>query len=541
MGLIRRNGVGKGEVLAFLALLGSVVAVCLFINQKPQVIERTIVVQNEVPAPAPQPPTPKPVPAAKPPPRVVQAPVEPLELPEVVVAANPPVPACVGMTKRLQIALEAAIQTEKDLARARQAAIDNLHQSSEYLEMKADLEAKKKAKDDALSALRLDDTAGNDTDQDSANVRAASLAWAAQVGALTKMEEDAVATDPTVNRKLRDLKDMDVEIADQHRQLEQYIYREIVSVSDRTLCQINDVQLDTNKWDIQVDMTPVNQDKPGAMADAALNNIGTVLETLSDSPFLWNAIRFRIFGEETNAVEYQISYSHSEIADVNFERLHMSSERYSPLHAADLRVGASGILIDAKIINVVDDNNMIVWLDESDTDVNDVLRAAWIRGIDTAGKVDESCCDIPIPLVVTKTVRYLTVGGNYKTVFMLEPRAFNQNVLFGDYYDNKKLVAMAEDVWLNSSIDHLQGRQAVPDFYIRQPGAKPPEFVNTLEIGGYARGDGSTCPLTVVHTPHLVVAAEPDAPINRTPGLPSPYRNTNPLIANSPPPAPPGF
>ncbi len=184
---------------------------------------------------------------------------------------------------------------------------------------------------------------------------------------------------------------------------------------------------------------------------------------------------------------------------------------------------------------------MIVWLDESDNNVDDIVSPVWIRGIDTAGKVDESCCDIPIPLVVTKTVRYLTAAGSYKTVFMLEPRGFNPNVLFGDYYDNKKLVAMAQDVWLNSAIDRLQGRKAVPDSYLRQPGTKPPEFVNTLEIGGYARGDGSTCPLIVVHTPHLVVAAEPNPPMNRTPSLPSPYRNSNPMIANSPPPAPPGF
>ena len=441
------------------------------------------------------------------------------------------------MTKRLRIALEAAIQTEKDLAAARQAAIDNLHQSPDYLAMKADLEAKKKTKDDALGALRQDNMAGNDTDQDTANVRAASLAWAAQAGVVTNTEEATVAADPIVVRKIQDLKDLNVEIDDQQRQLEKYIYREIVSVCDRTYCQINDVRLDTGKWNIQVDMAPMSQDKPGAMADAALNNVGTVLETLSKSPFPWNNIQFRIFGEETNAVEYQLSYSHSDTADVKFEWLHMSSNRYSPLHSADLRIGASGILIDVGIINIVDDNNMIVRLDESGNNIDDIVRPVWIRGVDTTGKVDASCCDIPIPLVVTKTVRYLTAGGSYKTVFVLEPRGFNQNVLFGDYYDNNKLVAMAQDVWLNSAIDHLQGRRALPDSYIRQPGTKPPELVNTLQIGGYARGDGSACPLTLVHTPHLVMAAEPDPPANRTPALPAGYRSSNPLIANSPPPA----
>jgi hypothetical protein len=202
-----------------------------------------------------------------------------------------------------------------------------------------------------------------------------------------------------------------------------------------------------------------------------------------------------------------------------------------------MRIGASGILIDVRIINIIDDDNMIVRLDESDDNIEDVVRPVWIRGVDTTGKVDASCCDIPIPLVVTKTVRYLTTGGSYKTIFVLEPRVFTQNVLFGDYYDNNKLVAMAQDVWLNSAIDHLQGRRALPDSYVRRPGAKPPEFFNTLQIGGYARSDGSTCPLTVVHTPHLVMAAAPDPPVNRTPAIPSGYRSSNPLIANSPPPA----
>jgi len=45
-------------------------------------------------------------------------------------------------------------------------------------------------------------------------------------------------------------------------------------------------------------------------------------------------------------------------------------------------------------MNIIDDNNMIVWLDESLSDIDDILRPVWIRGISTAGRVDESNCDI---------------------------------------------------------------------------------------------------------------------------------------------------
>jgi hypothetical protein len=536
----RRNGVSTGEILLFLAVLGLGVVVLVYLNQKPQIVERTIVIENQAPAsPAPTPaPPPKIAPVVTPPPAQIRAEVEaPPQLPEIVVMAKPPVPACVAIEKRLKIALQAAIQTSKDIDAATQAALDRIHQSPDYLSAKADLEDKKKAKEDALNALRHDDAAGNDTDQDTANVQAASLAWATQSGVVTRLENEAVDNDETINRKLQDLKDLNFEIAKQQKQMEDYIYREIVSVCDRTACQINDVRLDPDRWNIQVDMTPENQSNPGAMADAALNNVGTVLETLSKSPIPWNEIRFRICGQTSNIVQYQLTYSHGAIAEANFDLLHINSLLYRPIHNTELHIGVKGILLDVEIMSIVDENNMIVWPDESDEDAGEDVRPVWIRGINTTGKVDDSVCDIMTPLVVTKTVRYLTLSGAYKTIYMLEPTGFNENIVIGDYYDNNKLVAIAQGVWLNPAIDHLQGREALPDYYVRQPGTKSPELYDTLRIGGYVRSDGTTCPVTLVHSPHVVTAAEIDPPTNRTPSLPSGYGKTNPLITSSPPPA----
>jgi hypothetical protein len=532
----RRNGASNGEILLFLILLGVGVMVCLYLNQTPKVVQRTVIVEKEA-APAPPPPPPaKPPPVVKPPPAQIRAPIEPQQLPETVVVYTPSPPACIAIGKRLRIAQQAAVQINLDITTARQAALDQLRQSSDYQSLKADLEEKKKAKDDALSALQKDNAAGNDTDQDSVNVRAADLAWADQVGVVTHLENQTVADDQTVNQKLHDLKDIQREIADQQMQMEDYIYREINSVCDRDACHIDDVKLDPDQSTIQVDMTPQNQPTPGAMADAALNDIGAVLETLSKSPFTWQEIRFRICGQTKNIVEYQLTYSHNATADISFELLHMSSLLYPPIHTADLHIGTTGILFDVKIMNIIDDNNMIVWLDEAVGNIDDILRPVWIRGISTVGRVTDSNCDITTPLEVTRTIQYTAVSGAVKTIFMLEPARFNQNLVIGDYYNNYKLIALAQNIWLNPTIDCLQGRQPLPDSYIRQPGTKPPELFNTLQIGGYSRVDGSLCPVTLVHSPHPLNPAQPNPPTNNTPPLPFPYNNTNPVVSSRPPP-----
>ena len=101
---------------------------------------------------------------------------------------------------------QVAVQINTDITAARQGALDRLRQTPDYQSAKAELEEKKKAKDEALNALRQVNASGRDTDQDTANVQAASRAWADQIGVLTKLEDETVANDEKVNQKTHDLK-----------------------------------------------------------------------------------------------------------------------------------------------------------------------------------------------------------------------------------------------------------------------------------------------------------------------------------------------
>src|SRR5579872_6694977 len=137
----RRKGFSKGEVLLFLVVLGLGMVIFICVNQKPTVVERTIVIEKE--APAPPPPVVKPAPVEAAQPASVKMPPEPtVQLPETVVIITPPEPACIAMEKKLRIAQQVAIQVNKDIAAARQAALKQFRHSSDYLSMMADLEQK---------------------------------------------------------------------------------------------------------------------------------------------------------------------------------------------------------------------------------------------------------------------------------------------------------------------------------------------------------------------------------------------------------------
>jgi len=119
---------------------------------------------------------------------------------------------------------------------------------------------------------------------------------------------------------------------------------------------------------------------------------------------------------------------------------------------------------------------------------------------------------------------------------MLEPARFKQNLVIGDYYDNYKLIALAQTSGSTPPSTVSRAGPPLPNSYIRQPGAKPPELFNTLQIGGYSRNDGTLCPVTLVHSPHPVGPAQPNPPTNNTPPLPFPYNNNNPIVSSRPPP-----
>jgi len=404
----RHTGLGAGEILGFLILLAIGIAVALYLNQKPTVVVKNVIVQPNVPAAPIQeaaPPAPaEPVVVKAAPPAEISLPIE-----RIVVA--PTVRACVAIEKKLRIAQDAAVQIRANIAAAKQAALTALYQSPDYLAAKADKADKKEAKQAVADTLQKDRTTGADTDHDLADMQATSAAWVVSSGTLAKMEDDAIASDDQVNQQIQNLKDIKIQIAALQKQLGNYIAAEIHSVCKHSDCRIDNVSLDANDWMIYVEMTPDDQSNPGAMADAALHDIGAILETLTRTPFNWNTARFTVYNK-------------------------------------------------------------------SDT-----------------------------------------------TRHLLEA---NTSKLMGDYFDDPKLISLAENIWLNPHIDQLQGRPPVPDSIIQRPGVPLPELFNTLAIGGYTRTDGSACPITLVHSPHTVEFARPDPPLNKTPSLPSPILNHTP-------------
>ena len=235
----RHIGVGKGELLAFLVLLGAGVMICVYLNQKPKVIERIV----EAPPPAPAPVVQE---APPPPPPKIEAPPPPPPAPKpvVVVAPPPPPPECVIIEAKLRESQQAAAQTIADINAEKESAIQQLHQSQDYLAAKQDVVDKKKAKDDATAALEKDNDTNTDLDKGTADLKDASTAWIAATGALAKMENDALALDDAMGQKLQSLRETNQKIADLRKQMGEYVSREIVKVSNVADCPIESVTMD---------------------------------------------------------------------------------------------------------------------------------------------------------------------------------------------------------------------------------------------------------------------------------------------------------
>ncbi|MGD0141213.1 MAG: hypothetical protein ABSD28_20330 [Tepidisphaeraceae bacterium] len=127
----RKTSNRKGEALAFLVVLGLGGMVALYLNQKPQVVVKTVVVQPVATEPATQEAPPVVVEAPPPPP--------PEEVKPVIVAAPPPLPQCVTIEAKLRDAQNVLAQDQSDLAAASKAAVDRLHQTQDYASAKADI------------------------------------------------------------------------------------------------------------------------------------------------------------------------------------------------------------------------------------------------------------------------------------------------------------------------------------------------------------------------------------------------------------------
>ena len=98
-------------------------------------------------------------------------------------------------------------------------------------------------------------------------------------------------------------------------------------------------------------------------------------------------------------------------------------QRFEP----PLRVGQKALL-DAtnklKVVQVIDGNNFIgelsmrwlsgqTWLPKKET--------VWVRGVNTAGHVDDSYVTFEKPMLVSGTTTYPNPAGSTKTVFVIEP------------------------------------------------------------------------------------------------------------------------
>ena len=525
-------------ILVFMFMIGVLGLIAIYLGQRQT--EKTIIIERIEPAPAtPQAPVAAPVPQQasfriepqpKAPVPAVPAPPKGLQLQATSIVFKQPPPACIKIQEKIRVAQQVIDQLTVAVAAAKRTALQRVIQSPDYLALKAQLGEKKQAKDEVVSTLQKDKLAGIDTDQDASNVQTATADWITLSGQLTKMREDAVANDPTATEKQQDILATKTDMADLQKQLNNYITHEIVPLCNDAICWVDNIHLDPDTWTIHVDLTPLRQRNPQQAADDAFNCVGIVLETLHKSPFTWQTIQFKVFDTSKN-VEFQLTYDHSDIAKTNFELAHETGLLYPPLAQQSLKVGTEGDLLDVTIGQIIDNQNMLVYL----WDDIDETMPVWVRGVDTTNHVDHSNVDIDVPLAVVGTIRYETSNGS-NTVFLLEPTGFKQNLVIGTYFDNGRLIDMAQKIWLNNSIDQLQGRAPIPDSYLPQPGMEPPKLINTLKIGGYKRDDGSRCQLVELTSPHPVHAAAPDIPIVRAPPMPTGITANNPMIVSRPPP-----
>ena len=156
------------ELLIFLTLLGAAFLVyrIFFMAKASPPAAAPVIVQN-VPPPAPVVVvTPPPAPARKA--QAVVVSVPPTSRPILMIA--PPLPERTPEVKiverDLRIALDAAIKSYDFITNEKKVCLARVHRSREYLDLKADADAKKSAKAAAAEKLRQDNASGADTEQD---------------------------------------------------------------------------------------------------------------------------------------------------------------------------------------------------------------------------------------------------------------------------------------------------------------------------------------------------------------------------------------
>lgn len=315
----RHFGVGKGEILAFLVILGAGIMVCVYLNQKPKIVEKVVEAPPPPPAPVVQEAPPPPAPVEAPPPPPVVKPV-------VVVAPPPPPPppACVVIEEKLGNAQQAAAEAVNDITAAKQAALHRLYQSPDYIAAQSDLADKKKAKEVAAANLQKDEGVGAETENEITDIQATNNAWIQAAGVLVKMENDAATSDDVVNQKLEYLKQKNSEIADLQEQLGAYVSTKIAKVCNDADCTVDSVTVNAKQWSIDASLTPAERSISGAMADAAVVNIGSALEkVLHKAPFSWEMARFTVYSEfrKQKVAQFQLTYLRDAVDQADFSTI----------------------------------------------------------------------------------------------------------------------------------------------------------------------------------------------------------------------------
>ncbi len=421
------SGMGKGEILAFIVVLGVGAMIFLYMNQKPKVIERTVVIQQAPPPPVQEAPPPPPV--------VVQTPTPPPPAPKPVVVAPPPpppTPECVIIEQKLRAAQADAVAIQTQIGAAKQAALNDFHNSDDYKNAAADLDAKQKAHDAAVAQIASDNATNSDSSQDAVTLQTAATDLLNAKAKLQALQADAFAGNTAVADKQQALSDANDRVADLQNQLSDYIANAITQ-DVQANCSIESVKADPKTEIIEAKMLPSALNDSRASADAAFNQIGYVLaNTLQHSPFTWSIAKFTVFVDyhDKKVPEFQATY----------------------------------------------------------------LRDAIDRN--TLKKPD------------------------------------------GSHFDNQQLVSLAELIWLNRSVNDLQGIPAPSPMrqFAMDANATPKiQYTYSLAVGGCRRSDGSFSPPTIVsqtYTEDMPVTA---AVQNRVAPLRMPlYSNTNP-ITNTPP------
>jgi len=418
----RQSGVGKTEVLLFLVLLLAAAMVGMYLNEKPKVIERTVVVQPDTPPPAPTPVVaPVPVVVAAPPPPKIAVAEAPLPPP-----TPPPTPECVIIEGKLKNAQDVVAQAQADLDAAKKTSMTNFYQTDDYKTAIQDLKDKETARKSAVAQLAADNESGGDTDHDTVALRTAAQDLVTAKAKVLAIESDALANDPIVADKEAALKSASDNVTGLQKQLENYVAKAILN-NAAPGCLIDTISMDPKSWTIAAKLTPANQTNAGAAADAAFNQIGEIIkESLFKSAFTWQTAKFTVY------------------ADSNGKHIPLFQTVYSK-----------------DLVDLADETK-----------------------------------------------------------------------LFNRHYNNQQLVDLAQSIWLSRSVNSIQG--GTPEGRIvqrvTQPGAAPMvQYTDSLQIGGYVRGDGTLCPVTYIRqsfTEPLRVTPVQQAANSQMPYMPL-YSNKN--------------